>query len=190
MSLKDRIAAAQGSHGKSKATSLQRANSPAVAIAPADRRNAKLTIRRGWGTGFYDALLQFGQPKTDACFGILRGPEDLATLINLRGTGEPSKEARQKIHKFLKSRAARAVVDLKQWLGLRRGRPCDVSKQDVWVVGAALRRKDDAKYSWRKLTRKLDPHGFANDPQRATDRMRQGIESVMEKQDCQNKLQP
>ena len=72
-----------------------------------------------------------------------------------------------------------------QFVGLRRvwrkkrGRPIDRDKRHIWMDGAALRMANKADWSWSKLTRKLDPKGYSQDAHRATDKMRQGIESVL-----------
>ncbi|MFQ5662889.1 MAG: hypothetical protein ACE5HL_03560 [Terriglobia bacterium] len=116
---------------------------------------------------------------TDEDFCILGGSEDWATLINLRGRGNLSKEGRTKLEDFVEDRAREAKTRLKEWLGLKRGRPRDFSKWEVWAVAAALREKDPKKNSWRSLARQLDPKGFADDRQNATDRMRHGIERVL-----------
>ena len=119
-----------------------------------------------------------GQPKPGDPVGILRGPEDWATLINLRGIGQPSEETRKTIDDFLKQRTSRALIDLKRWLGIGRGRPRNLARREVWVVGAALRKENPSKYSWSVLTRQLDPKGYAEDRHGVTDRMRLGITAV------------
>lgn len=132
-----------------------------------------------FGKGGLDvAPRQILRPRTKGSFCILRGAEDMATLIELRGRGDLSKEARRKLEDFLEQQARKALTRLKLWLGLKRGRPRDFSKRARWNLGAQLREKDPKKNSWRTITRKLDKDGFAKDPQGATDRMRHGIVAV------------
>jgi hypothetical protein len=166
VSLKDRIGAGQASK--------------TVMARPVRTRTAASVPKRRRGRLDYE-FWQIGLPLMDAAFGILRGPEDLAMLINLRGTGEPSKGSQQKIDEFLRQRASKAIMDLKRWLGLKRGRLRDVSKERVWALAATLREKDPKRYSWRSLAQKLDAEGYAKDPQLAMDRMRHGVDAVLER---------
>jgi hypothetical protein len=167
VSLKDRIAAGQASRTDT--------------VSPVGRRTTPSFPKRRYGSVEYE-LWQIGQPLMDAAFGIIRGPEDLATLINLCETAESSKESRRNIDKFLKDRAKKAVTDLKRWLGLRRGRRPDIYKQRVWAIGAALRRENHGRCSWARITQKLDPRGYSENAQQATDRMRMGIQALEERQ--------
>ena len=112
-------------------------------------------------------------------FGIVRGPKDLATLINLRGTGVPSKEAQRKISEFLTRRAERAIADLKRWLGLRRGRLPNVRKRQIWMLAARLRELNPKKYTWRNLARTLTKEECSQNPQKATDSIRHGVETIL-----------
>jgi len=61
----------------------------------------------------------------------------------------------------------------------KRGRPPDQYKQLIWAFGARLRTDNKARWSWPKLAKELDPNGYNQDRHKATDRMRQGIESVL-----------
>lgn len=111
-------------------------------------------------------------------FPLLRGPEDMATLIELRGKGHISKEARKGLAEFVEDRAREASTRLKKWLGLRRGAPPDFTQRKVWADAAALKKR----YSWPNVTRTLDPKGYAEDPHLATERMRQGVRAVQKAQ--------
>jgi hypothetical protein len=101
------------------------------------------------GASFFEALKQaLMQPRRSAYtrFCILRGPEDFATLMKLRGTG-PLKESQRKIDKFLRDRAKKAVKDVKHWLGIRRGRIPDVSKQKALEFAASLRERNPKRFT-------------------------------------------
>jgi hypothetical protein len=115
-------------------------------------------------------------------FDILGGEEDVARLIELRGRGDLSKEQRRILERFLEDRARKTLARLKVWLLLRRGRPRDFSKREIWAAGAALRRKDPKGWSWRNLARRFDPEGYAENRQLAMDRMRHGVTAFLEKQ--------
>jgi hypothetical protein len=93
----------------------------------------------------------------------------------------PSKEAQRKIDEFLRGRANRAILDLKRWLGLKRGRLPNVHKRQAWEAAALLRKRDPQKYTWRKLARTLNEEEYSKNPQLAMDRMRHGVESVLKK---------
>lgn len=117
---------------------------------------------------------EFVRPRTEGFFYILKDAEDMATLIKLRDNGHRSKEARNRLNKFVEDKTKEASTRLKKWLGLRRGAPRNLSKRGVWVLAAALKKR----YSWPRVTRTLDPKGYADDPHLATERMRQGVRSV------------
>ncbi|HXY15262.1 MAG TPA: hypothetical protein VEI26_12245 [Terriglobales bacterium] len=68
----------------------------------------------------------------------------------------------------------------------KRGRHRDIAKWEIWTEGAGLRMENPRIWSWQKLTRKLDPEGYAVNAQKATDRMRQGIEAVQQKMEKPN----
>jgi hypothetical protein len=111
-------------------------------------------------------------------FPLLRGPEDIATLIELRG-GERriSKEAREGFNDFVEDKAREASSRLKKWLGLRRGAPRDFSKRKAWADAAALKEKNPEIFM-AQLARQLDPKGYAEDRHLATERMRQGVRAI------------
>ena len=112
-------------------------------------------------------------------FGLLRGPEDWATLINLRGRGRPSKETRENVKAFIEDRARKASARLKRNLGLKPGRPRDLDQRKVWRVAAALREKNPKQYTWSRLALKLDARAYSIDPRGAMDRMRHGVGAVL-----------
>ena len=112
-------------------------------------------------------------------FPLVTGPEDIATLFELASQRRKSKKSRELLKQFVERRGRQAATRLKKWLGLRRGRPRNFSKREVWAVAAGLREKNRKKYSWRLLARRLDSKGFANDPRGAMDRMRHGVGAVL-----------
>jgi hypothetical protein len=50
-----------------------------------------------------------------------------------------------------------------------------------------LRRKNPGVWSWTKITKKLDPQGYAENAQQAKDRMRMGIQAWQKREARQNK---
>ena len=118
------------------------------------------------------------RPRTEGSFCILRDADDMATLIELRGKGHISKEARKRLNEFVEDKTRVASTRLKKWLGLIRGAPRNFSKRDVWAIAAALREKSRKRNSWRSLARRLDRKGYAEDPHLAMDRMRHGVGAV------------
>jgi len=136
--------------------------------------------RQSFGRGGLDvASRQIVRPRREGSFCILRGPEDLATLIELRGKGKLPKEARKKLKDFLEGRTKEALTRLKRWILLERGRPRDFPKREVWTVAAALREKNPKQYTWRKLALKLDARAYSIDPRGAMDRIRHGVGAVL-----------
>ena len=112
-------------------------------------------------------------------YGILENPNELETLIDLRGPIEyVSAEDARKIDRFLQTRAKKVVADIKRRLRLRPGRPRDYMNQMKWGFGADLRKHG---YSWAKITQKLNPEGYVKDRKGAVDRMRLGIQSISRK---------
>lgn len=61
----------------------------------------------------------------------------------------------------------------------KRGRPREITKRQMWAIGAKLRTEDKARWSWAKLACKLDPAGYKKNSRQATDRIRKGIESIL-----------
>jgi hypothetical protein len=108
-------------------------------------------------------------------FGILNDLEDLAALMEIRAADAPPKDTWKKIDTFLQGRAKKALADIKRTLGVKVGRPRDEEKRTTWFFGSELRRQGQ---TWAQITRHLDPHGYAEDRQGATDRMRLGIQAV------------
>lgn len=60
----------------------------------------------------------------------------------------------------------------------KRGRPRNKAKRETWMMAAYLRNDDPRVWTWNKLTQHFDREGYKLDPQRARDRMRQGILSL------------
>jgi hypothetical protein len=125
--------------------------------------------------------------ETKEYFGLLRGSEDLATLVKLRGTGKPTRETQERVNRFLEGQARLALGRVKRWLGLRRGRPRDFDKRSTWAICAELRRRDPKKYSWRKLASIQAPNEYANDPRLAMDRVRHGVGAVLKERHIKSK---
>jgi hypothetical protein len=113
-------------------------------------------------------------------FGLLRGPEDWATLQKLRGKGKLTREVRETVNEFLEAQSKKALARLRRWLGLSRppGRPRELDKREIWAVCAELRRRDHKKYTYSSLARMIDANEYENDPHGAIDRLRHGIRTV------------
>lgn len=147
----------------------RRAQKSQKAASSAVSKRAETGIPRETRPSRPSKELQAGKPS-----------ERLAEKIRRHKITDPSLQELDQLLRELRIRDASphsflgVLRDLK-----KRGRPRDIAKLKIWTEGARLRAEDARNWSWSKLTRKLDPDGYAADAQRATDRMRQGVESVL-----------
>jgi hypothetical protein len=60
----------------------------------------------------------------------------------------------------------------------KRGRPAN--RRSLFVDAQCLRKKKPTP-TWPEITRRLDPRGFAEDPGRAVERLRIGVQNLKKK---------